>query len=216
MAGKELKVEVRKETGSSAVKRMRKDGFIPCIVYGANFETVAVKANNQDIIHLLHSLTSEHPLIQIKLKNKKENVIIQDIQYHPFRNEILHIDFHKVAMDEKITTTVAVEEFGEPVGVTHGGVIDHILRELEIECLPGDMPSVIEVDISHLEIGDALHVSDLTPPKGVTFLDDPEQPIIAISQPQLISEEEEEEELLAEAGAEEPELIRKREKEEEE
>jgi large subunit ribosomal protein L25 len=213
----ELKVEVRNEKGSSLVKRLRKTGWIPCIVYGADFEAIAVKANTNDVVHLLHSLVSEHPLIKIKLKNKKEDVIIQDIQYHPFRNEILHIDFHKVDMDELITTSVLVEEIGDSIGVSHGGVVDHIMRELEVECLPADIPAVIEVDITNLDVGDTLHVGDLTPPKGVKFLDDPGQAVIAISLPRVVAETEEGEGLLeGEAKPAEPELIRKREVKEEE
>ena len=181
-----------------------------------NYEPIAVKANSQDVVHLLHSLASEHPLIKIKLKNKKEDVIIQEIQYHPYRNEILHIDFHKVAMDELITTSVLVECVGECVGVSHGGVLDHVMRELEVECLPGDIPAVIEVDITNLNIGESIHVGELTPPKGVKFLDDPEQAVIAVSTPKVETEGGEEEgELLEGVASSEPELIRKREKEEE-
>ncbi len=217
MAGTELKVDLRTEQGSSAAKKLRSEGWIPCVVYGMNYEPVAVKANSQDVVHLLHSLASEHPLIKIKLKNKKEDVIIQEIQYHPYRNEILHIDFHKVAMDELITTSVLIEEVGESIGVSHGGVLDHIMREVEVECLPGDMPSVIEVDVTNLNIGESIHIGELTPPKGVKFLGDPEQAVIAVSAPkvEVEAEEGEEGELLEEASSSEPELIRKREKEEE-
>ena len=215
MAGIELKVDVRSEQGTAAAKRLRKEGWIPGVVYGDDFAPVAIKANSRDVVHLLHSLASEHPLIKIKLKNKKEDVIIQEIQYHPYRNEIIHIDFHKVAMDEVITTKVLVEAVGSSIGVTHGGIVDHSMRELEIECLPGDIPTSIEVDITNLDIGESIHIGELTPPKGVKFLDDPEQSVIAVAVPKVSEETEGEEELAVETSSSEPELIRKREKEEE-
>ena len=214
MANVELKAELREEKGSRPVKRLRDAGWIPGIIYGHNKDNISVKVNNREVIHLLHSMASEHPLIKLKLKNKKNDVLVKNIQYHPYRDEIIHIDFHQVAMDEVLTTTVAVEAVGESKGVLSGGVLDHTMRELQIECLPTDIPGIIELDISELGIGDSIHVSEITVPEGVKFLDDPDQPVLSVIAPKIEEEEVSEEEMEAEEGSAEPELIRKREDEE--
>ncbi|MCD6460785.1 50S ribosomal protein L25 [bacterium] len=215
MANVELKAELREEKGSGSVKRLRASGWIPGIIYGNNKDNINVKVNNRDIIHLLHSLTSEHPLIKINVKNKKSDVLIKSIQYHPYRNEILHLDFHQVAMDELLTTSVIIEAAGESKGVLAGGVLEHTVRELQIQCLPSDIPSLIEVDVTELEIGGSVYISDITPPKGVIFLDDPGQPVLSVIAPKEEEVTEEGIEAAMAEGAEEPELIRKREGEEE-
>jgi len=214
MANVELKAELREEKGSGPVKRLRGSGWIPGIVYGHNKDNLSVKVNNRDVIHLLHSMASEHPLIKLNVKNKKTDVLVKTIQYHPYRDEIIHIDFHQVAMDEVLTTTVAVEAVGESKGVLAGGVLDHTMRELQIECLPSDIPGVIELDITELGVGDSIRVSEITPPEGVKFLDDVDQPVLSVLAPKVEEEEVSEEEMEAEEGSAEPELIRKREDEE--
>lgn len=216
MAELELKAIVREEKGGKVINRLRKSGWIPCELYGAKTKNMSLKVNGQEFVRFLHSLSSEHALINLSVGGKKENVMLKDIQYHPYRNEIIHIDFHKVSLHEKITVTVPVEETGTAKGVIAGGVVEHVMRELSIECLPKDIPPVIEIDITELEIGQSLHVSDITPPAGVKLLDDPKLVVISVAAPRMIAEEEvakpEGEE--AEASAAEPELIRKREKEE--
>jgi len=215
MSEQALKAQVREEIGGSAVKRLRKAGMIPCVMYGMESESVSLKINKLDFIHLLHSLTSEHALIKLDVNNKKKDVILKSIDYHPFKNEISHVDFHQVSMDKPIETTVPVEEVGNSKGIAAGGVVEHVMRELSIECLPKDIPSVIEVDITELEIGDSVHVADIVAPKGVKLLDDPEQVVISVAAPRIMALEEVSE--GAELGAvAEPELIRKREKEVEE
>ncbi|MCB1194823.1 50S ribosomal protein L25 [bacterium] len=214
-----LKTTIREEFGTTAMNRLRKSGWVPAIVYGKKSESVAVQINKQELVHFLHSLSSEHALMKLKIKNKNENVMIKDIQYHPYKNFIHHIDFHKVSLDEKITTSVAVEEVGEAKGLLSGGIIEHSLRELRIECYPQDIPTVIEIDITELEIGDSIHVGEITPPKGVRFLDDPEQSVISLIAPKVETEETEETGELGEevsGSAPEPELIRKRPKAEDE
>ena len=214
MANVELKAELREEKGSGSVKRLRDTGWIPGIIYGHNKDNVCVKVNNRDVIHLLHAMASEHPLIKLKVKNKKTDVLIKTIQYHPYRDEVLHIDFHQVAMDEVLTTSVAVEAVGESKGVLSGGVLEHIMRELQIECLPSDIPGVIELDITELAVGDSIHVSEIKAIDGVKFLDDPDQPVLSVMAPKAVEEEVPEEELEVEEESAEPELIRKREGEE--
>lgn len=213
MDGHTLKAELREEMGSGAVNRLRKTGWVPCVMYGAKIDTQHLKVNLLELIHLLHSLSSEHALIKLHVGSKAEDVMLQSIQYHPYRNEIVHVDFHQVAMDEVISTTVQVEEVGNAKGVVAGGVLEHNIRELTIECLPKDLPDFIEVDVTELEIGDTVYIRDLVAPQGVTILEDDDTPVFSVIAPKAVSEEEE---LEGGMGASaEPELIRKREKEEE-
>ncbi|MBN2190879.1 MAG: 50S ribosomal protein L25, partial [Candidatus Aureabacteria bacterium] len=147
---------------------------------------------------------------------KKRKVLIKEAQIDPMSNKIIHIDFKEVYMDEKIKTHVPVAEKGEAKGVKdQGGILEHILRELEIECLPGEIPEKIDVDISNLELGASIHVSDLTPPKGVKILTDSEEAIFSVAVPKEI-EEPAAGEVSEEEAAAEPEVIGKGGKEEEE
>ena len=220
MAEQVLQATIRESLGTGAVKRLRKSGWVPGVIYGRGSESVPVQLNNQELVRFLHTLSSEHTLIKLKVKNKNEDVMIQDIQYHPYKNMLVHVDFHKVAMDEKLTTVVPVQDVGEAKGVVSGGVLEHAVRELKVECYPKDLPSVIEIDISELEIGQSIHISDLPVPSGVRFLDDPDLSVVSVLSPivqeEAEGEESEEVEETVDGSSAEPELIRKREKEEEE
>ncbi len=210
MADQVLNAYKRDEVGSQQVKKIRKEGWVPAILYGEKVNE-PLKFNKFELIRLLHTMTSEHQLIKIKLDNKVQDVLVKEIGYHFYRNEVVHIDLHKIAMDKKITTSVPIEEVGTCKGIVAGGILEHIMRELEIECLPKDLPSVIEIDITNLEIGQTIHVGEIPPVPGIKFLDDPDQPVISVISA-VITEAE------AVEGAVEstqPELIRKREKIEE-
>ncbi len=215
MATTELKAVLREEKGGNHVKRLRKSGWIPCVIYGKKEDNLALKVESRELIRFMHSLSSDHAMIKLNVDGEKQDVMLQDVQYHPFRNEILHVDFHKVAMDEKLTTSVVIEVVGDSKGVAAGGVLEHIMRELTVECFPKDLPSYIEIDITDVEVGHSIHVGDIAVPEGVKFLDDPAKPVISVLAPRIHDEVTgEEAEVIEEETSSEPQLIRKREQEE--
>ena len=200
-----LVVEERSERGSRETRRMRRAGVVPGVIYGGTGEdTLSFKVNARELRHVL---VGGSALIDVKVGGGKTRpVIVKDQQLHPVRDELMHIDLLEVRLDEKIHTTVTVELTGveEGPGVKEGGVLEHVTRELNIEALPTAIPDQITVDVSGMEIAATMHLSELTAPEGVDFLDDPEDTIIAtIVVPTEVEEEEEveeETELIGEEG----------------
>ncbi|HEX4759315.1 MAG TPA: 50S ribosomal protein L25 [Thermoleophilaceae bacterium] len=197
-----LEVEQREERGTRATKRLRRDGYVPGVVYGGG-DCVAFKVNNRVLRAALHDGSA---LIDLKIgSDKARPVIVKDQQHHPVRGQVMHIDLLEVRLDETIQSTVAVELAGveDAPGVKEGGVLEHVSRELNIEALPTALPDRIVVDVSGMDIQATMHLSEVTPPDGVTFLDDPEETIIAtITVPTEVVEPEieEETELVGEEG----------------
>jgi large subunit ribosomal protein L25 len=203
----QLKAKSRSEAGRAPVKRLRAQGFIPGIVYGAHTKPLSISVGSRDLGEVLHHATGENVLVDLQVeeagKTKNRLALIQEVQHHPFADTILHVDFQEVLATEKLHTKVPVRPIGEPAGVkTGGGVLEFILRELQVECLPKDLPDVIEVNVEKLEIGHSIHIGEITPPAGVTLLGDKGQPVFLVVAP--IAEVEE---ATAEAGPAEPELI---------
>jgi large subunit ribosomal protein L25 len=200
----ELTVEPREAEGSRATRRLRRTGFVPGVVYGTGLEPRGFRANARELRALLNSGAA---VFDLRFEGDAIPVIIKDQQLHPVRSEdVLHIDMLRVNLDESIQTTVLVELHGaeEAPGVREGGVLEQVARELTIESKPGDIPEKIEVDVSGLEAAATLPLSELTPPSGVTFMDDPDETIIAtITIPTEVPEDqiEEETELVAEGEA---------------
>jgi large subunit ribosomal protein L25 len=197
-----LEVEERTERGTRATKRLRAEGYVPGVVYGGD-DCVPFKVNNRVLRAALHDGSA---LIDLKIGNTKARpVIVKDQQHHPVRGQVLHIDLLQVRLDEKIHSPVQVEleNVDEAPGVKEGGVLEHVTRELNIEALPTDIPERITIDVSGMDINAVMHLSEVTPPNGVTFLDDPEETIIAtITVPTEVEEPEieEETELVGEDG----------------
>lgn len=203
----------REETGKGAARTHRREGRVPGILYGHGEESVAVSVDARELSKLVQTISVENTIVDLEIGDGGSyKVLIRELQRHPYRNEMLHVDFFHVAMDEKIYVEIPIVLLGTPVGVKNkGGVVDHQLRELEVYCLPGSIPEKVEVDITGLDIGDSIHVSDLDIP-DVEIEADPERSVVTVLAPTVIEEPEEEvveEELL------EPELIG-REREEEE
>jgi large subunit ribosomal protein L25 len=199
-----LEVEARTPEGSRATRRLRRRGFVPGVVYGGG-DCVPFQVESRTLIHALHAGSA---VLDLQLDGDARPVIVKDQQNHPVRGDILHIDLLQVRLDEKIQTTVAVELVGgeEAPGAKEGGVLEHVSRELNIEALPTDIPEVIQADVSRMEAAATMHLSELTAPSGVVFLDDPEETIIAtITVPTEVVEPEveEETELVGEEAAEE-------------
>jgi large subunit ribosomal protein L25 len=198
-----LDVDDRTERGTRAAKRLRREGYVPGVVYGGkDGECTSFKVNWR---MLRQVLVGGSALIDLKVGGKTRPVIVKDQQQHPVRDELLHIDLLEVRLDEKIQTQVSVHLEGaeEAPGIKEGGVLEHITHQLNIEALPTDIPEAIVVDVSGLEIAATMHLSEISPPQGVTFLDDPEDTILAtvvvpteVEEPEI----EEETELVGEDG----------------
>ena len=198
-----LALEERPETGSRAARRLRREGVIPGVVYGGG-DCTPVRIDARE---LRSALLASSAVIDVKIGGGKARpVIVKDQQLHPVRNDIMHIDLLEVRLDEKIQTTVPVELEGgeEAPGAKEGGVIEHVTRELNIEALPTSIPERVVADVSGMEAAATMHLSELSPPEGVVFLDDPEETIIAtVTIPTEEPEEpevEEETELVGEEG----------------
>ena len=198
-----LDVEDRPERGTRAAKRLRREGYVPGVVYGGkDGDCTSFKVN---ALTLRHVLVDGAALIDLKVGGKTRPVIVKDRHQHPIRDELIHIDLLEVRLDEKIETQVNVHLEGaeEAPGIKEGGVLEHITHQLNIEALPTDIPDAIHVDVSGLEIAATMHLSEISAPQGVTFLDDPEDTIIAtvvvpteVEEPEI----EEETELIGEDG----------------
>ena len=212
----QLNAQVREEIGKKFTKKVRGEGSVPAVVYKEGRKTVHLKVNERDLFSALHTKAGENVLINLKIgdgskgKDKDRVVIIKEVQHHPIRDQILHVDFQEISLTEKITVDIPIVVKGEAEGVVKDeGVLEHVLWEVKVECLPTDIPEKIEVDVTSMKIGDSVLVKDLQTPPGVKILIDAEQTVIFVVPPHV-------EEPVEEAAEEitEPELIRK-EKEEE-
>lgn len=204
-----MQVETRTETGTSAARRIRAAGMIPGNVYGHGEEPVAIQADELQFRALISKISVENTLIDLKVDDATPKaVLVREIQRHPYRPRILHVDFFEITADEKIKVGVPVRLEGNPIGVRNGGILQVIRYELEVECLPRDIPSAFEVDISEMEIGDSLHLDDVET-GDVTLLEEESLTICTIVPPKVVAvEEEEEAEELAELDEDaEPEVI---------
>ncbi len=203
-----MQVETRSEMGTGAVRKVRAAGMIPGIVYGHGEEPVAVQADDLQFRALISRISVENTLIDLKVGDSTPKpVLIREIQRHPYRPRILHVDFFEITAEEKIKVGVPVRLEGTPSGVRNGGILQVIRYELEVECLPEDIPSLFEVDISEMDIGDSLHVIDVDT-GDVTVLEAESLTICTIVPPKVLAVEEEEAEEIAELDEEvEPEVI---------
>ena len=213
-----LKAEVREETGKTKVKELRRKERVPAILYKSGSKTVNIKVDKGELFHVLHTSAGENVLITLKIKDDKKKAeracIIKEIQKDPIKDDVIHLDLNEISLTENITVKVPVHPHGEAEGVVKdGGVLDHALWEVEIECLPTAIPEKLQVEVAAMKIGDTVLVKDLKAPEGTIILTDPEITVLSVVPP---AKEEVVEEEPAEEGALEPELIKKGKKEEEE
>ena len=209
-----LNAEIRKETGKSKVKDLRNTGIIPAVVYKGK-DSVSIKVNLRELQNALRTDAGENVLIALIIKDDKKHkertCIIKEVQRSPVKEEILHMDFNEISLTEKIKVKVPIHPRGEAVGVKQdGGVMDHPLWEVEVECLPMDIPEKIIVEVAELKIGDSIYIKDLKVSPAVKILSDPELTVISIVPP---SKEEVAEPVPGEEAVE-PEVIAKGKKEE--
>jgi len=193
MATVNLKAKQREKRGKSAVKKLRAQGEVPAVIYGEGLASTPLQVRELDLKSALRTEAGVHALINLEIEgsegSRTETVIIKEIQRHPIRDNYLHADFYKVAMDKKIETAVPIVLTGESPGVKMGGVLQHGLWEIEIECLPADIPEHLEVDVSSLEIGDTIKTSDLVIPEGVKLLSSPDEIVVHVLPPTIQKEE---------------------------
>jgi large subunit ribosomal protein L25 len=203
--------ESRSETGKNANRRLRSRGMIPGVVYAAGKQAEAVSVSPRQIGMVLRSAAGENTLFDLELGGSRRKVILKEFQREPLRGQILHADFYEVALDKPIEVSVHVELEGTPVGVKlQGGIVDFVTRELEVSCLPADIPEKITVDISHLELNKHLRVSDLKIGDKVKILADADVVIAHVVLPKAeVAAETAVAEGAAEATAAEPEVIKK-------
>lgn len=188
MEGIFLEAQIRQELGRSKNKDLREKGFIPAIVYGDGKESLSIKVSRHDLLKLVHQHRIEGVVINLKLKDDKRQkpraCLIKEMQYDPVHGDIIHIDLNEISLTKIIKVSVPVVAKGEPQGVkVEGGSLEHILWELEVECLPTHIPKEIEVDVSQLKIGDAIYVKDLKSPPEVKILSDPEAIVLSVTLP---------------------------------
>jgi len=193
----------------NAARRVRVKGRIPAVVYGANEPSVAVEVDPKQILRILHSDAGHNSIFDLEVGTAKAKAMIVDWQYEPLKGSLLHIDLKRIALDKPIRVKVPIQLIGTPVGVkTQGGILDQVLREVEIECLPGDIPSHIDVEVSALEFGHVLRVSELPHAGKLKFLTDENSTVahvIAIKEEAAPTADA----AAAASGPSEPEVVKK-------
>jgi large subunit ribosomal protein L25 len=203
-----IEAQSREEKGKS-VRKLRREGFIPGVIYGSGKEGTPVKVSQKDFVNAMKGHSLENLVVTIKLSHQKKKndltVLIRDVQVDPLKDVVIHVDFQEVSLEKKLRTKVRVESVGEPIGVTQqGGILDATLREIEIECLPMNIPEALIVDVSKLNVGDSLYVRDIQTPEGVNILTGKDISVFSVTMPKM------EEEVPKEAQITEPEVIGKK------
>jgi large subunit ribosomal protein L25 len=214
-----LEAQAREAGNKNHARRVRRDGKIPGVVYGAGKESVAVSVDPRQVLRILRSETGHNTIFELSFNGgERTKAMIVDWQYEPIKGKLLHIDVKRIAMDRALKVSVPIFLKGEAEGVkTQGGILEQILREVEVECLPADIPSHLDADVSHLVFGTVLRVSDLPHSAKVKFLSDPNQPVAhvtsvkeeVVATPEAVAAE-------ATAAPAEPEVIKKGKQETEE
>jgi large subunit ribosomal protein L25 len=208
MENTKLIAKKRDLEGSSNARRLRNEGTLPGVIYGAEKEPVSVEFNSHDFEQVLHHSASESLLIEIELEGEGAvRVLVKDVQHHPVTSDLVHVDMMRVTAGKPITVDIQLELTGEAEGVKAGGILDHVMHSIGVECLPRDMVESFEVDVSELEIGQSLQVSDLKLGPKFKILVDADSIVAGVAAPRVEEEAEEEAAEGAEGAASEPEVI---------
>ncbi len=181
----------QREVGKGGARRLRKSGWIPAVLYSKESKSGKVellKLEAREFEKLLHVRHASHHLLSLSVEGTERRGIIKDIQRNPIKNEVRHVDFYEVKADQKISLSVPVVIQGEAKGVKEGGILEIVTSELEIECLPEAIPEAIVVDVTNLEIGDALHVREILVPQGVSVAESPDEVVVVITPPEVVEE----------------------------
>ena len=204
----------------AGAKQLRTDGRVPAVIYGRQTQPQNLELNGKDLENLIHGSASENLLVDLSISEDsrpKRLALVQEIQHHPLSGQFMHVDLHEVSETEKVTVMVPVETIGEAAGVkTGGGVLEHVLFKIKVRSLPKDLPEVIEVDVTHLEIGQSVHIGDIKPPPGVEILGDKKLSVIAVAAPITEAQEAAALEAATAAAPGEVEMIKEKKEEGEE
>ncbi len=203
-----LEAEVRGKAGKGIARGLRREGLIPAILCGMKEKTVSLQVNETDFGNVKRA-GGEHAVIELKVGRSATPAVVKEEQFDPVLGNLLHVDFLRVSLTEKMRSMVPLVTVGEAAGEKAGGIVEHVLREVEVECLPDGIPENIEIDVTRLEIGDSLRAQDLTVPEAVEIVTEADRVIISVIAPRVIEEEVEKEEAV------EPELVGEEKKEEE-
>lgn len=186
MSNVQINAEIRDDYGKASVGRLRHTGKVPCIMYGVDDTTIALSVEQLAIEKLI---SSSYSIIDLNYDGKTQGVVVRDIQYHPVKGDIIHVDFMRIKAGQEIKISVPIRFVGESEGVKIGGVFQELKSELAIITLPRNMPEDIEIDVSALEINDAIHVSDVVI-ENITIEDEPTDTICSVVPPKKIEEPE--------------------------
>lgn len=195
-----LVAEVRRGTGKSVARKVRREGKVPAIVYGLGTDATPVSVPGRELQHILHGPGGVNTLINLDMTGTSELVLVRQIQRHPVRHNLVHVDLIRVSRDVAIAAEVPIHLIGEPEGVRDGGLLEQLIFTLSVEAKPADIPQNIAIDVSALTIGDHLSVADLVLPPGVTSTQEPEEQVAHVSQPRGLALPEEEEAAAAAAA----------------
>ena len=194
-------------------RAVRANGRVPAVVYGGQAKPETLELIVKDIENLIHHSASENVLVDLAVGSTKRLALVQEVQHHPLTQKVLHVDLHEVKEDEKVTIMVPVESTGEAAGVkTGGGTLEHVLFKLKVRALPKDLPEVITLDVSVLEIGKSIHIGDIQPPAGVEILGDKKITVLSVAAPVTEAAETAATEAAA-GGAAQPEMIKEKKEE---
>ena len=199
MAEQKLVASRREDAGKGVARKLRADGRVPAVLYGQGADPQPISVDARELGHLLNG--GANVLVDLVVDGKEHLAMPREVQRDHIKGRYFHVDFLAVSATEKITVNVPIRVVGEAAGVKMGGVLEHHLWEVAVECLPTDVPEAIEVDVSELEIGDSLRVSELSAPDGAVITSNPEDSVIAVQQPQARVELEEEAAEAAEGEA---------------
>lgn len=200
----QITAKQREKTGKGVARALRRMGDMPAVLYGANIDSMPLSLSIHDMEILLNKVSPSQALLDLQIENgakDKKTVMIKELQIDPVKFKYLHVDFYEVRMDQQITTTVPVAAVGTSKGVEEGGILQIIRRELEVNCLPGDIPEQIEIDITELDVGDSLHVEDIQLGEKIEIPYETNFTVLTVVSPAMEKEEEPEAEEL-EAGEE--------------
>ena len=205
MAQYALTARIREQKGKEAAKKIRKDNKVPAIFYGPNTDSLMLNVDHSDLREILKKTAGENIILQLQIESDKGTdtrmVILKELITDPIKNNYLHADFYEISMDRELTVEVPIRLLNTPTGVTDGGILQHVRREITISCLPEKLVDFIEADVSNLGIGESIHVRDIKLPEGITSLEDENMTVAVVMAPS-VSAEEEAEEIEEEEGEE--------------
>ncbi|MDA0744962.1 MAG: 50S ribosomal protein L25 [bacterium] len=211
-----LQAELRSEKGKQVAKHLRQTGHLPAVVYGEGGPPMACTVDRKQLENILHA-QGRNAIVALSLAGNTQNTIIKELQHHPLVRGILHVDFHRISLTEKIVVEVAVDAVGIPAGVRNdGGILEHMLHSIDIECLPTEIPEKITFDVSGMQIGDTIHVSDLVTEGDITIVTEGDRSVFVVVPPTVLKATDEEDAEEAETEMQEPEVIERGKRDEDE